>query len=303
MDDLDPCRLFAHGSVSLAGGRPARPAPAQAPRRLDPFLGEGSLAGAGRVARGGHAGERHGPEQAPASARAPILTRGPAVASARLDTADLRVDGLGDRAAGAGATRDPPARARSPEAVLIGRPAAGSRPTGIGRPRRAPAPTRTARRLARHPAVAAVRPDRAASDRGGPPTGSPGPERRVRVGRSVLHPRGTRPHDEARRLVLDLASDRGERWATRGTEAPQGARRHAGRLPGHAIARDLSGRRVRGGDELSWRLSPNVSLGNERIEPDDARRQMRTAAEILKRFEDQPGLILADEVGMGKTYV
>jgi len=54
---------------------------------------------------------------------------------------------------------------------------------------------------------------------------------------------------------------------------------------------------------LSWRLSPNVSLGNERIEPDDARRQMRTAAEILKRFEDQPGLILADEVGMGKTYV
>src|SRR5438874_5014353 len=30
---------------------------------------------------------------------------------------------------------------------------------------------------------------------------------------------------------------------------------------------------------------------------------MLTAAEILKRFDDQPGVILADEVGMGKTFV
>jgi hypothetical protein len=30
---------------------------------------------------------------------------------------------------------------------------------------------------------------------------------------------------------------------------------------------------------------------------------MRTAAEIMRRFDRQPGVILADEVGMGKTYV
>ncbi|MDI9895998.1 helicase-related protein [Rhodococcus sp. IEGM 1381] len=35
----------------------------------------------------------------------------------------------------------------------------------------------------------------------------------------------------------------------------------------------------------------------------DAERQERTAAEILRRFETQPGVVLADEVGMGKTYV
>jgi hypothetical protein len=46
-----------------------------------------------------------------------------------------------------------------------------------------------------------------------------------------------------------------------------------------------------------------VKLENDRIEPGDADRQMRTAAEILERFDDQPGVILADEVGMGKTYV
>jgi len=40
-----------------------------------------------------------------------------------------------------------------------------------------------------------------------------------------------------------------------------------------------------------------------RISEDDALRQERTAREILKRLEDQPGLILADEVGMGKTFV
>jgi hypothetical protein len=50
-------------------------------------------------------------------------------------------------------------------------------------------------------------------------------------------------------------------------------------------------------------LSPDVRLKNDRIEPRDASRQMLTAAEILKRFDDQPGVVLADEVGMGKTYV
>ena len=54
---------------------------------------------------------------------------------------------------------------------------------------------------------------------------------------------------------------------------------------------------------MSSGLSRGVKLGNERIEPEDARRQMLTATEILKRFDDQPGVILADEVGMGKTYV
>jgi hypothetical protein len=54
---------------------------------------------------------------------------------------------------------------------------------------------------------------------------------------------------------------------------------------------------------VNWRLSPKVRLDNERIEPEDARRQTKTAAEILRRFDDQPGVILADEVGMGKTYV
>ena len=40
-----------------------------------------------------------------------------------------------------------------------------------------------------------------------------------------------------------------------------------------------------------------------RIEREDAQRQERTAHEILRRFDTQPGVILADEVGMGKTFV
>lgn len=42
---------------------------------------------------------------------------------------------------------------------------------------------------------------------------------------------------------------------------------------------------------------------NDRISAEDAARQKRTACEILLRLERQPGLILADEVGMGKTFV
>ncbi len=41
----------------------------------------------------------------------------------------------------------------------------------------------------------------------------------------------------------------------------------------------------------------------DRISPADARRQMVTAAELLRRLQHQPGVVLADEVGMGKTFV
>jgi Helicase conserved C-terminal domain len=54
---------------------------------------------------------------------------------------------------------------------------------------------------------------------------------------------------------------------------------------------------------MSWPLSPRVDLHNDRISKQDADRQMHTAAEILRRLERQPGVVLADEVGMGKTFV
>jgi hypothetical protein len=54
---------------------------------------------------------------------------------------------------------------------------------------------------------------------------------------------------------------------------------------------------------VSWRLARNVSLRNDRISAEDAKRQRRTAVEILRRFDHQPGVVLADEVGLGKTYV
>ena len=40
-----------------------------------------------------------------------------------------------------------------------------------------------------------------------------------------------------------------------------------------------------------------------RISAEDASRQERTAREILSRLSQQPGIVLADEVGMGKTFV
>lgn len=40
-----------------------------------------------------------------------------------------------------------------------------------------------------------------------------------------------------------------------------------------------------------------------RISAEDAARQEKTAREVLRRLHRQPGLILADEVGMGKTFV
>lgn len=54
---------------------------------------------------------------------------------------------------------------------------------------------------------------------------------------------------------------------------------------------------------MNWRLSPDVSLRNDRVPEEDADRQQRTAEEILRRLAEQPGVVLADEVGMGKTYV
>lgn len=53
---------------------------------------------------------------------------------------------------------------------------------------------------------------------------------------------------------------------------------------------------------MNWRLSERVHLGGT-IAPEDAERQRRTAEEILRLFDDRPGLVLADEVGMGKTFV
>lgn len=54
---------------------------------------------------------------------------------------------------------------------------------------------------------------------------------------------------------------------------------------------------------MTWPMSSHVKLMNDRIPASDASRQMKTAREILRRLEHQPGVVLADEVGMGKTYV
>ena len=47
----------------------------------------------------------------------------------------------------------------------------------------------------------------------------------------------------------------------------------------------------------------HINLNSERVPREDAARQERTAAEILRRLGRQPGVVLADEVGMGKTFV
>jgi hypothetical protein len=47
----------------------------------------------------------------------------------------------------------------------------------------------------------------------------------------------------------------------------------------------------------------SIRLKNKRISDRDADRQARAAKELLQRFARQPGVILADEVGMGKTFV
>lgn len=51
-------------------------------------------------------------------------------------------------------------------------------------------------------------------------------------------------------------------------------------------------------------LHESIKLHVEhRISEEDAERQEKAAREILRRLHDQPGIILADEVGMGKTFV
>jgi hypothetical protein len=47
----------------------------------------------------------------------------------------------------------------------------------------------------------------------------------------------------------------------------------------------------------------HIHLCNDRISTEDGKRQEQSAAEILARFARQPGVVLADEVGMGKTFV
>jgi hypothetical protein len=47
----------------------------------------------------------------------------------------------------------------------------------------------------------------------------------------------------------------------------------------------------------------HINLCTGRIPSEDGIRQQQTAGEILGRFARQPGLVLADEVGMGKTFV
>lgn len=46
-----------------------------------------------------------------------------------------------------------------------------------------------------------------------------------------------------------------------------------------------------------------VSLHNDMVAPADALRQERAAEAILQRFAERPGVVLADDVGMGKTFV
>jgi len=55
-----------------------------------------------------------------------------------------------------------------------------------------------------------------------------------------------------------------------------------------------------------YSLPPQLILGeaeNNRVPLADQRRQRTEVAEILQRLQHQPGVILADEVGMGKTFV
>lgn len=55
-----------------------------------------------------------------------------------------------------------------------------------------------------------------------------------------------------------------------------------------------------------WEIAADLRLGVERkarIPWEDQQRQRREAEEILRRLDGQPGVILADEVGMGKTFV
>jgi superfamily II DNA or RNA helicase len=57
---------------------------------------------------------------------------------------------------------------------------------------------------------------------------------------------------------------------------------------------------------VDWSFDPTIELGglgSRRIESADGQRQRTTAEAILSDLRDRPGIVLADEVGMGKTYV
>jgi len=55
---------------------------------------------------------------------------------------------------------------------------------------------------------------------------------------------------------------------------------------------------------VDWEFAKNaIALGGAGIGEKDAERQMQTARAIVEALRDQPGIVLADEVGMGKTYV
>lgn len=56
---------------------------------------------------------------------------------------------------------------------------------------------------------------------------------------------------------------------------------------------------------VDWKPFDGLQLGGSgtRIDPADGDRQRVTAEAILNDLQNQPGVVLADEVGMGKTYV
>jgi len=58
---------------------------------------------------------------------------------------------------------------------------------------------------------------------------------------------------------------------------------------------------------VDWSIAGEIieleGVGKAQINPADAQRQAETARVILERLLMQPGVLLADEVGMGKTYV
>lgn len=57
---------------------------------------------------------------------------------------------------------------------------------------------------------------------------------------------------------------------------------------------------------MSWPATfdlSRINLQTDRVDAADGVRQLASVREILKRLEHQPGVVLADEVGMGKTFV
>jgi Helicase conserved C-terminal domain len=54
---------------------------------------------------------------------------------------------------------------------------------------------------------------------------------------------------------------------------------------------------------VNWVFPESITLHGGDILAEDAERQSETAKAILSRFESQPGVVLADDVGMGKTFV